>query len=97
MSASVLRQIALCALAFLMAIRLRGRVGHDAAEIGRTVFELLLVLVFFDRLLPQLFFTRTRGQWIGRVAWLIRGLFYIMASRNAGDWLAVVDCGPCRA
>jgi CBS domain containing-hemolysin-like protein len=78
MSASVLRQIALCALAFLMAIRLRGNVGHDAAEIGRTVFELLLVLVFFDRLLPQLFFTRTRGQWIGRVAWLIRGLFYIM-------------------
>jgi putative hemolysin len=78
MSASVLRQIALCALAFLMAMRLRGGVGHDAAEIGRTVFELLLVLVFFDRLLPQLFFTRTRGQWIGRVAWLIRGLFYIM-------------------
>jgi putative hemolysin len=78
MSASVLRQIALCALAFLMAMRLRGSVRHDAAEIGRTVFELLLVLVFFDRLLPQLFFTRTRGQWVGRVAWLIRGLFYIM-------------------
>jgi len=78
MSASVLRQIALCALAFLMAMRLQGRIGHEPAEIGRTVFELLLVLVFFDRLLPQLFFTRTRGRWIARISLLVRALFYIM-------------------
>ena len=78
MSASVLRQIALCALAFLMAMRLRGRIGHEPAEIGRTVFELLLVLVFFDRLLPQLFFTRTRGRWIARISLIVRALFYIM-------------------
>lgn len=78
MSASVLRQIALGALAFLMAIRLHGRVGHDPAEIGRTVFELLLVLVFFDRLLPQLFFTRTHGRWILRISFLVRALFYII-------------------
>jgi len=78
LSASVLRQIALGALAFLMALRLRGEVGHSLAEIGRTVFELLLVLVLFDRLLPQLFFTRTRGLWIARLSWLIRMLFYIM-------------------
>ncbi len=78
MSASVLRQIALGALAFLMALRLHGQVGRGPAEIGRTIFEWLLVLVLFDRLLPQLFFTRTRGQWIARVVWLVRGLFYIM-------------------
>jgi len=78
MSASVLRQIALCALAFLMAMRLHGRIGHEPAEIGRTVFELLLVLVFFDRLLPQLFFTRTRGRWIARISLIVRALFYIM-------------------
>jgi len=78
MSASVLRQIALCALAFLMAMRLQGRIGHEPAEIGRTVFELLLVLVFFDRLLPQLFFTRTRGRWIVRISWIVRALFYIL-------------------
>jgi len=78
LSASVLRQIALGALVFLMVLRVRGVASHNLAEIGRTVFELLLVLVLFDRLLPQLFFTRTRGLWIARVAWLIRGLFYIM-------------------
>jgi len=78
MSASVLRQIALGGLAFLMAMRLHGAVGRSPAEIARTLFELLLVLLFFDRLLPQLFFTRTRGVWIAKIAPLVRGLFYLV-------------------
>ena len=78
MSASVLRQIALGALAFLLAIRLHGSSMESAGEIGRSVFELLLVMLIFDRLIPQLFFTRTRGQWITRVSWLMQGLFYIV-------------------
>ncbi|MEO6923944.1 MAG: HlyC/CorC family transporter, partial [Bryocella sp.] len=64
MSASVLRQIALLGLAFLLVMQMHGAPGHSAAEIGRTILELLLVLIFFDRLLPQLFFARTRGVWI---------------------------------
>jgi CBS domain containing-hemolysin-like protein len=76
LSASVLRQLALGALVFLLAIRLQGRIGHSPTEIARTVFELVLVLLVFDRLLPQVFFTRTTGEWIGRIAWLIRLLFY---------------------
>src|SRR3984957_14922738 len=60
MSASVLRQIALGALAFLLAIRLHGKIMGSGAEIARTVFELLLVMLIFDRLIPQLLFTRTR-------------------------------------
>jgi putative hemolysin len=78
MSASVLRQIAIGALTFLLAMRLQGRVGHTPVEIGRTVFELLLVLVIFDRLLPQIFFTRTRGQWIAKITLLIQVLFYVV-------------------
>jgi putative hemolysin len=78
MSASVLRQIAIGALTFLLAMRLQGRLGHTSLEIGRTVFELLLVLVIFDRLLPQIFFTRTRGQWIAKITPLIQVLFYVV-------------------
>jgi putative hemolysin len=78
MSASVLRQIAIGALTFLLAMRLQGRLGHTPLEIGRTVFELLLVLVIFDRLLPQIFFTRTRGQWIAKITPLIQVLFYVV-------------------
>ena len=77
MSASVLRQVALCALVFLLAIRLQGSLGHRPAEIVRTVFELVLVLLVFDRLLPQIFFTKTRGVWIAKLAIPIQILFYL--------------------
>jgi putative hemolysin len=79
MSASVLRQIALGALAFLLAMHLHGGAGgHTLAEISRAVFELVLVLLFFDRLLPQLFFTRTRGEWIVRITPVVQALFYLV-------------------
>ncbi len=78
MAASVLRQIALGALVFLLAIHLQGKIGESAGEIARTVFELLLALLVFDRLLPQIFFTKTAGEWIAKIAWLIRILFYLV-------------------
>ncbi len=78
MAASVLRQIALGALVFLLAIQLQGKIGESPAEIARTVFELLLALLVFDRLLPQIFFTKTAGEWIARIAWLVRLLFYLV-------------------
>ncbi|MDQ2926352.1 MAG: hemolysin family protein [Acidobacteriota bacterium] len=77
-SASVLRQIALAALAFLFAMRLHGPLMRSPAGLARTAFELLLVVLLFDRLLPQLFFTRTRGTWVARIAWLFQGLFYLV-------------------
>jgi len=77
-SASVLRQVAMVALAFVLALRLRGTVGHSAASIGRAVFELLLTILIFDRLIPELFFTRTQGQWIVRIIWLVQALFYLV-------------------
>ena len=78
MSASVLRQIALGALIFLLAIHLQGKVGESPVEIGRTVFELLLAMLVFDRLLPQIFFTKTDGLWIARISFLVRVLFYLV-------------------
>ena len=78
LSASVLRQMALAALTFLLAIRLQGKLGHSVGEIARTVFELLLVLLIFDRLLPQIFFTKTRGLWIARIGVVLQLLFYVV-------------------
>ena len=78
MSASVLRQIALAALTFLLAIRLQAQQTHTFVELAQTVFELLLVLLVFDRLLPQIFFARTKGEWIARIAPLLQVLFYLV-------------------
>src|SRR5580658_5120134 len=77
-SASVLRQIALVALAFLLVVRLHGHLLQSPEEIARTVFELLLVLVFFDRLIPQVLFVRTRGWWVRRIVILLQALFYVV-------------------
>jgi CBS domain containing-hemolysin-like protein len=76
LSASVLRQIALGALVFLLAIRLQGKIGESVVEVSRTVFELVLVLLVFDRLLPQIFFTKTKGTWIAKITVLVQVLFY---------------------
>ncbi len=77
-SASVLRQVALVALTFLLVMRLHGRAWDSAAEIARTVFELLLVIVFFDRLIPQVLFTRTRGVWVRAIVIPLQVLFYVV-------------------
>jgi putative hemolysin len=74
-SASVLRQVTFGTLAFLFAMRAH---GQPHAEIARTAFELLLVVLFFDRLLPQVFFTRTRGEWVARISGLFQALFYLV-------------------
>ena len=77
LSASVLRQIALLGLSFLLAIRLHTRALRTPMTIAESLFELLLVLVIFDRLIPQAFFTRTRGEWVARIRWVVQALFYL--------------------
>ena len=52
--------------------------GQSPAEIARTVFELLLVMLFFDRLIPQVLFTKTAGEWIAKISFLIHVLFYLV-------------------
>lgn len=99
LSASVIRQIALLALGFLLTLRLYRQALHTPAEIGRTVLELLLVIVFFDRLLPQLFFTRTRGQWMVRIRLLVQGMFYLVlpVTLTIGLLLSIVGLAESEA
>jgi putative hemolysin len=86
LSASVLRQLTLAALALLSGLRLY---THNAlipslartpstGEIIRAAFELILLILFFDRLIPQLLFTRTRGLWINRIRPVLQALFYLI-------------------
>ncbi|RSL16217.1 CBS domain containing-hemolysin-like protein [Edaphobacter aggregans] len=80
LSASVLRQFALTALALLFGLHLYTAANHNPGfwEIVRTAFELILLILIFDRLLPQLLFTRTRGLWVARIRVLVQALFYVV-------------------
>src|SRR4029077_8442941 len=47
-------------------------------EIAVTGFFLVLLILFFDRLIPQLLFTRTTGLWIEHIRFLLEALFYLI-------------------
>jgi CBS domain containing-hemolysin-like protein len=86
LSASVLRQLSLAAMAMLAGLRLYSpnslapvysRTPH-LLDIARNGVELILLIVIFDRLVPQLLFTRTRGLWIAKIRFLLEALFYLV-------------------
>ena len=85
LSASVLRQLTLAAIALIAGLRLYEHVKAtalaripSAEEIAVTGFFLVLLILFFDRLIPQLLFARTRGLWIAHIRWLLEALFYLI-------------------
>ena len=86
LSASVLRQLTLAAIALFFGLRLYTQTSllpslartPSTSEIIRAACELILLVLIFDRLLPQILFTRTRGVWIARIRLLIQVLFYLI-------------------
>jgi CBS domain containing-hemolysin-like protein len=86
LSASVLRELSLAAMALLAGLRLYSpatlipTLTHSPhpAEVARTAVELILLIVLFDRLVPQVLFTRTRGLWIAKMRYLVEALFYLV-------------------
>jgi CBS domain containing-hemolysin-like protein len=86
LSASVLRQLTLVTLALLSGLRLYTHSTlvpslartPSTAEIVRAAVELILLVLIFDRLLPQLLFARTRGLWISHILPVLQALFYLI-------------------
>jgi len=80
LSASVLRQLSLAAVAFLFGLRVYAALGKHVGwvESVSLAFELILLIVVFDRLIPQVLFTRTTGQWIVRIRFLLQAIFYLI-------------------
>jgi len=82
LSAAVLSQLSLAGLTLIFGMLLFDRASvtdrPTVAEIAQAVLGVVLVIALFNRLLPFVFFTRTRGLWVVRVRWLLRLLFYLV-------------------
>jgi CBS domain containing-hemolysin-like protein len=82
LSASVLRQLSIASISVIFGLRLAADlvsgIGPAWSKIAVTVFELVLVLLVADRLVPQFLFTRTRGLWIARIRYGIEAMFYLI-------------------
>jgi len=81
-SASVLQQLGLGAIALEFGIVLFDRAPHMArpsyAEIAQAVIGLVLVVAICNQVLPTLLFNYTRGRWAARLVWPIRLLLWLM-------------------
>jgi putative hemolysin len=81
LSAAVLMHLSLAFLTLIFGMMLFERNGPrdrpTAPEIAQVVLGIVLVIVIFNRLLPFAFFTRTRGEWIARLRWLLRALLWL--------------------
>ncbi len=86
LSASVLRQLTLVTLALLSGLRLYTHTTlvpslaqtPSTGAVVRAALELILLILIFDRLLPQLLFARTRGLWLSRILPVLQALFYLI-------------------
>jgi CBS domain containing-hemolysin-like protein len=81
-SAAVLQQLALSAIALTVGAVLFDRAPHLAgptyAEIAQAILAVVLVVVFCNQILPSLLFTHTRGRWAARLLWPVRLLLWLM-------------------
>ncbi len=79
LSAITLRQLSLAVIALLLGARLQMGAGQGLPGVFfESLAELALIVMVFDRLVPQLLFTRTRGFWVSRIRLPLQLLFYIV-------------------
>ena len=82
LSASILRQLTVASLGMIFGLRLVAALASGPAaawsKTAITVCELILLILIFDRLIPQVLFTRTRGLWIARIRIVLEVLFYVI-------------------
>ena len=73
LSAEVLTELSFGVLALVFGVLLfAGARRPGVAEVAQAVLTLALVVIIFHRLLPYVFFVRTRGRWVQRLVWFYR-------------------------
>jgi putative hemolysin len=78
LSMAVLTQLTMAAIALLVGFAVfRDRVWA-VQEILQATLSLIIVVIVFNRFLPLVFFSRTKGQWLVRWTFLLRILIYTM-------------------
>jgi putative hemolysin len=78
LSMSVLTQLLMAAIAMVVGFGVFRDGGWSADEILEAVLGLILIVIVFNRFLPFIFFSRTKGEWLVRWVPLLRGLIYVV-------------------
>ncbi len=78
LSASILRQTSLAAIALILGVKRFSHGGTGWLLYAQTLLELAIIVIVFDRMLPQMLFARTRGLWVRRIRYVLQALFYLV-------------------
>jgi len=81
LSAAILTQLSLACVTLLFGMLIfyhRVVAQRPVVEIAKAVLGVIVVILLCNQLLPFVFFTRTRGEWIVRWRGVLRVLFYLM-------------------
>jgi CBS domain containing-hemolysin-like protein len=76
LSFALLEQLLTASICFLLAYSVFAHPGWTAGDAAQAVFFVILVILIFDRFLPYLLFSRTRGGWLVRFTLLLRLLLW---------------------
>src|SRR5438876_417578 len=77
-SMSVLTPLIMAAIAMVVGFGVFRDGGWTADEILEAVLGLILIVIVFNRFLPFVFFSRTKGEWLVRWVPLLRVLIYLV-------------------
>ncbi|HMF54273.1 MAG TPA: hypothetical protein VK593_07980, partial [Edaphobacter sp.] len=83
LASSILRQLSVAAISLFWGLHLyqvtSGQIQIPSrAEVARAVAELILLILIFDRLIPQILFARTEGIWVRRIRMVLQVFFYLI-------------------
>jgi CBS domain containing-hemolysin-like protein len=76
LSMAVLEQLTTAAIAVLIGYLLFREPNWSIYEVAQGAFGLLVIIVLCNRFLPFVFFSRTKGEWLIRWAFLVKALIY---------------------
>src|SRR5215813_223059 len=78
LSMSVLTPLLMAAIAMVVGFGVFRDGGWTIEEIFEAILGLVLIVIVFNRFLPFVFFSRTRGEWLVRWVVLLRVLIYLI-------------------
>ena len=77
LSMAVLTQLTTAAIAMMVGFTVFRDRAWSIYEILQATLSLILVIIVFNRFLPFVFFSRTKGQWMGQLVLLLKILIYL--------------------
>jgi putative hemolysin len=78
LSMAILTQLVTAAITMIVGFTVFRDRAWSVYEVLEATLSLVLIIIFFNRLLPFVFFSRTRGRWLAQWALLLRLLIYLV-------------------